>query len=43
MLFPDPFPWSTYLDPTFLIMFGLVLAGFAPLLYSVWDTWRKSS
>lgn len=33
--------WDIMLDPVFGITFGLVLAGFLPLLWSVWDTWMK--
>lgn len=33
--------WDTMLDPVFGITFGLVLAGFLPLLLSVWLTWRN--
>lgn len=31
--------WDMVLDPVFLVMFGLVLAAFIPLLLSVWVTW----
>lgn len=30
------------LNPTFLIMFGLVLAAFLPLLLSIWTTWVEN-
>jgi hypothetical protein len=30
------------LSPIFLITFGLVMAAFLPLLYSVWVTWRDN-
>lgn len=40
-------PYQNFLDyalsPVFLIMFGLTLATFLPLLYSVWVTWRDNS
>lgn len=30
------------LNPTFLIMFSLVLAAFLPLLFSIWTTWLEN-
>ncbi|MEZ4835570.1 MAG: hypothetical protein R2873_26865 [Caldilineaceae bacterium] len=30
--------WDLMLNPAFLITFGLVLAGFLPMLLSVWST-----
>jgi len=32
-------PWSTLLDPVFLITIGLVLASFLPLVVHIWLTW----
>ncbi len=34
--------WDMVLDPVFLVMFGLVMAGFLPLLLSVWTTWIEN-
>lgn len=31
--------WDLMLSPTFLITFGLVLAGFLPMLWSIWETY----
>jgi hypothetical protein len=35
--------WDIVLNPAFAVTFGLVLAGFLPLLYSVWMTWTENS
>lgn len=40
MMFTNP--WDYALSPAFLITFGLVLAFFLPLLYSVWVTWQEN-
>ena len=34
--------WSYVLSPGFLITFGLVMAWFAPLAYSIWRTWEEN-
>lgn len=34
---------DTMLNPQFLIIFGLVLAGFLPLALSVWVTWKENT
>lgn len=31
--------WDIVLSPVFLVTFGLVLAPFLPVLWSVWTTW----
>lgn len=34
--------WAIVLNPVFLITAGLVVGGFAPLLYSIWRTWMAA-
>ncbi len=34
--------WDYILSPTFLITFGLVGAGFLPLLWGLYVTWRDN-
>jgi hypothetical protein len=34
--------WEYVLDPLFLITAGLVLAAFAPLIWSIWETWQAN-
>lgn len=34
--------WDQVLTLPFLMMFGLVAAGFLPLLYSVWQTYLEN-
>ena len=35
--------WSYVLSPGFLVTFGLVMAWFAPLGYSIWRTWEDNA
>jgi hypothetical protein len=34
--------WDMILNPVFVIMFGLVMAAFVPLLISVYVTWKEN-
>jgi hypothetical protein len=34
--------WDIILNPVFVIMFGLVMAAFVPLLISVYTTWKEN-
>lgn len=34
--------WETVLSPVFLIPASLVLAAFAPLAWSIWETWQAN-
>jgi hypothetical protein len=34
--------WDMILNPVFVIMFGLVLLPFVPLLLSVYTTWKEN-
>lgn len=34
--------WDIILNPTFVIMFGLVALPFLPLLWSVYVTWKEN-
>lgn len=34
--------WDIATNPAFVITFALVLGFFAPVAYSLWETWNKS-
>lgn len=34
--------WEYVLNPVFLLTTGVVLAGFVPMLYSIWRTWEAA-
>jgi hypothetical protein len=34
--------WDIVLNPVFVIMFGLVMAPFVPLLLSIYTTWKEN-